>query len=312
MNIWWLTDGKAGHVAQASGLFAALARRAVTCTVVEISVDQGLVATWQVYATQSSHVAPDLLIGVGHRTHWQLLLLKQAYPQAKTLVLMRPSLPLRWFDLAMIPAHDQPKPSEKVLVTQGVLNPIRNQHLHRKGQHVILIGGASKRHGWDSAQLLQQLTELTHHLAGQALTLSTSRRTPPEWIQSADFQALTAAITVYTAAQTNQDWLFEQLQQAETVWVTEDSVSMLYEAWTAGCQIGLLEMPRRLNDRITIAIDDLIAQRVVTPLADYRAGQALSLPPMLAEADRAADWLLQQFIPRYASSDRESSDGSQH
>ena len=73
---------------------------------------------------------------------------------------------------------------------------------------------------------------------------------------------------------------------------------MLYEAWTAGCQMGLLQMPRHKQDRVTHALDQLIERQVVLPLADYLAGQALRVPPTLAEADRAAGWLLLQLRQR--------------
>jgi mitochondrial fission protein ELM1 len=32
------------------------------------------------------------------------------------------------------------------------------------------------------------------------------------------------------------------MQKAEAVWVTEDSVSMIFEALTAGCRVGVMAM----------------------------------------------------------------------
>lgn len=289
MIVYWLTDGKDGHRRQAEGLFAGLARLAVSVQVYEISVVSG----WRDWAVivhlLPQYLKPDLLIGVGHRTHLPLLWLKRCYPTAQTLLLMRPSLPLHWFDLMIMPQHDAPPISEHVFATQGALNPFTNQQRHQAGRHLILIGGASRRYGWDQTQLLAQLEQLVQYLHGQSVVLSGSRRTPAYLFQDLKFKSITQNMQILS----DTDGLAEQLQLAETVWITEDSVSMLYEAWTAGCQIGLFQMPRLKQDRITLALDQLITRQVVLPLAVLLAGQALRVPPPLAEADRAAAWLLE-------------------
>lgn len=292
MMVYWLTDGKDGHRRQAEGLFAGLTRLGVAVQVQAIPVQRGLRDGWSMQQSLPPEQVPDLLLGVGHQTHLLLLWLKHQYPTAQTLLLMRPSLPLRWFDGLVMPRHDHPVQSARILSTQGVLNPFTNQQRHQAGLHLILIGGASKRHDWNQAQLLAQLAALAQHLQGQSVCLSGSRRTPADFFADSQFQQISAQMQVHTMQQTGQDWLCEQLQRAETVWLTEDSVSMLYEAWTAGCQIGLLRMPRRTQDRVTRVLDQLIEQHVVLPVADYLAGQALCVPPALAEADRAAAWLL--------------------
>ncbi|MGH8627899.1 MAG: ELM1/GtrOC1 family putative glycosyltransferase [Gammaproteobacteria bacterium] len=43
-------------------------------------------------------------------------------------------------------------------------------------------------------------------------------------------------------------------------WVPGDSVSIILEVLTAGCQVGLVVMPRLRKDRITTAVDRLIKQ----------------------------------------------------
>jgi len=301
MNILWLNDGKAGHRRQAEGLLAGLVRCGVALKVREIAVPLGL-RDWPCIQSELLNtlapelIEPDLLLGAGHRTHALLLLLKRRYPRAQTVVLMRPSLPFSWFDHLIMPQHDQPPDRPNILSTQGALNPLINQQRHQVGRHLILLGGASKRHGWNQAQVLAQLAQLAEYLRGQSVWISGSRRTPVDFLDSVDFQSVTDSMQFLEDSQTDSDALDEQLQLAETVWVTEDSVSMMSEAWTAGCRVGLIATPRLKTDRITRAVDRLLEQQVVWRLNDVLAGQVLRLPPHLAEADRAARWLLERLI----------------
>ena len=54
------------------------------------------------------------------------------------------------------------------------------------------------------------------------------------------------------------------MQKAEAVWVTEDSVSMIYEALSAGCKVGVIPMDRLKADRIVKSVDTLLDQRIVS------------------------------------------------
>lgn len=303
MVIWWLTDGKAGHVAQAQGLFAALRRQGSPIQVVEIPiVDCSRFATLVYWLSRHrfghlpdicQHTPPPrMILGVGHTTHWMLLLLGKVYPKARTVVLMKPSLPLAWFDLVIMPEHDQPIECETVLATKGVLNPLSNEQRHHPRRVLILIGGASKRHGFDTDALILQLQQLIDQIGSQsAVVLTTSRRTPTDFIHQPAIQALSRSVQLCPVDHTPQGWLFEQLQLAESVWVTEDSVSMLYEALTAGCRVGVLCMPRMKPDRITQAVDRLVEHAIVGTLPQLVLGRDLPAAVQFAEADRAAIWL---------------------
>ncbi|GAC1369480.1 MAG: ELM1/GtrOC1 family putative glycosyltransferase [Aquirhabdus sp.] len=311
MNIWHLTDQKAGHVAQAHGLFAALERAGQAVNVVDVSVNDlsnyALVLHWmtggrigqlpQVLAKQD---APDLIVGVGHSTHWSLILLKKCFPKANSIVLMRPSLPISWFDFAIVPAHDyadsEPKVPSHVFISQGVLNPLVNQHRHEKNRHLILIGGASKRYGCSEKELIIQIEALLAKLSQQqepkSIILTTSRRTPETLVENEFFKMNADKIQLFPVSVTPAGWLFEQLQLAEVVWVTQDSGSMLFEALTAGCNVGLLAMPQIKNDTVTQATDVLSEQRFFLPLSAYLQGEDFQEKPPLREADRVVAKLL--------------------
>ncbi len=314
MNIWHLSDGKAGHVAQARGLFVALQRRGLDVHSVDIPIGlvsrTALLLYWltggrlgQLPGAIYGHPAPDLIVGVGHSTHLALILLQKIFSQSHSVVLMRPTLPISWFDFAIVPGHDYrtqtPDVPAHVLISKGVLNPLLNEGRHEEGRHLILIGGASKRYGWDEAALISQiqslLARLVQHADVQTAVLTTSRRTPDTFLSQLSLRGLAHNLQVFPVNETPQGWLFEQLQQADVVWVTKDSGSMLFEALTAGCQVGLLDMPKIKKDTVTGATDLLAEQRFFLPLDAYLNGESFNTVPALSEADRAATWLLGQL-----------------
>ncbi len=318
MNIWHLSDGKAGHVAQARGLFVALERAGQTIHVRDIAVKDLPRLSLFVYAVSggmlgqlpelladalTQHGAPDLIVGIGHATHWTLILLKRCFPSSRSVVLMRPSLPLAWFDYALMPAHDFSVPTPpmppKVFISQGVLNPLQNEHRHVTGQHLILLGGASKRFDWSDALMLDQLQSLLQRLLADSVVtgiwLTTSRRTPSHFIETlrtALGMEASSRVHLCPVDETPRGWLFEQLQLAEVVWVTQDSGSMLFEALTAGCHVGVLAMQQIKTDTVTQATDVLLATRRFLPVSAYLAGEIFGPVVPVGEADRAAAWLL--------------------
>lgn len=306
MQIWYVSDGKAGHMSQARGLFKALQAQHPNVQVLEIPVIQlsslALLLHWlsggklgQLPQLIQDTTSPDLILGVGHTTHWPLLLLQKIYKQTKSIVLMQPSLPDRWFDFLVIPEHDAPKTSPDLFISKGVLNPVQDEQRHVAGRTLILIGGSSKRHGWNDSQLIAQLHGLFHYSTDQHFILTTSRRTPHDFLQQLGAISTPDTLQVYPVDETPQGWLFEQLQQAETVWVTEDSVSMLYEALSAGCRVGILAMPRLRQDRITSSVDQLLQSGQVLSLAAFLAGEKFKPVKTLHEAGRVVHWLLEKL-----------------
>ena len=72
---------------------------------------------------------------------------------------------------------------------------------------------------------------------------------------------------------------------------------MTYEAITAGGAVGLLEVPRRRNSRVTRGVDNLIAKGWVTAFKQWEFGELLTPAPLaLDEARRCADWICERFL----------------
>jgi len=81
--------------------------------------------------------------------------------------------------------------------------------------------------------------------------------------------------------------------------VTEDSVSMVYEALSSGARVGLLPVPRSKQDtRVLRGLDQLVEAGFVTPYARWLKTRTLTPPPEpLQEAARCAHVVLTRFFP---------------
>ena len=319
--VWVFTDGKAGHESQTRGLLAALARHqpvdarwinVPACVSVLSSLmtrrflpGGGKTAPAFVPVGTASRSAlppsmavvglapPDLLIGAGHRTHLPLLAARRAHG-GRTVVLMKPSLPRAWFDLCVIPEHDDVT-GANVLSTRGALNPIapgqKNTHAG-----LLLIGGPSRHHGWSENDILAQVEAVVAGERDISWTLTTSRRTPSA--TTARLRALMLKnLIVVPVTETGPGWLAERLTGAAHVWVTEDSVSMVYEALTANAATGVLSVPAKRESRITRGIAALTHDNLVTRFADWQRGKKPAPPAMpFNEAARVAAWIGEKWL----------------
>ncbi len=294
--IWLLCDGKPGHENQSLGLAEAIERR-VPCEIhrIDLSGESGVVGRHFLALRASRDLPrPDLILGAGHSTHASLWWLARK-TGANSVVLMRPSLPLGCFDLCIAPAHDFPEGFERpgLVLTCGALNRVKAVVGEKSGK-LILIGGPSKTHGWDGDALLEILALATDR-GGWELT--DSRRTPGGFLDQV--RARLPGVTVFSHEETSPDWVPGKLAQAKEVWVTEDSVSMIYEALTSGARVGLLPLPRlKSGARVLNGIDRLLAEKFLTPFVEWRECQRISSPPeILREADRCAEIVLARLTP---------------
>jgi uncharacterized protein len=292
-----LSDGRPGHENQSIGLAEALARR--TGATVEVVRFPAVVGLWS-RRSLARGVAiggkiPQLVIGAGHGTHFPLLSAARKF-RAKSVVIMRPSMPACFFDLCLVPRHDLAnlRDTERVITTRGALNRIAETYSVKTDTGVILIGGPSGHHDWDGAPLPQAIREIVKSRPDLVWTVGDSRRTPEGFID----QLKECGAKLVPHQQTKPGWLPETLGAAREVWVTEDSVSMIFEALTAGARVGLLPMPvKNPSARTVKAVRDLLADGYVRTLADWRANpQAAAATPVLHETSRCAEVVLDRFF----------------
>ena len=292
MHIVYVSDGKAGHRSQALGLFQAMKRQQANATFEEVSIhDLPIFSLINAFFSSKKSLfkqVPDFIFGVGSHTHFRVWLLGKIFKKAKTVILMKPNLPIAWFDYAVIPEHDGIPANSRVIVTRGALNPIRNENRHQKARILIALGGSSKRHQWNQEKVLLSVQQIVEHNPNSEIILTTSRRTPAKFIDILRQQSFAQYLQICPVEQTPQGWIFEEMQKAEAVWVTEDSVSMIYEALTAGCRVGVIAMDRLKQDRITNSVDVLLEKKFIANVSDINL---LPEGQLLQEADRVVHQL---------------------
>ena len=240
--------------------------------------------------------SPDLLIGAGHSTHFPLWNIRRKHG-GRTIVLMKPSLPLAMFDLCLIPdSHDLNHQRPNVWTTRGVLNRIQRSHLHDPHKGLFLIGGPSHHFQWEDDRVADQLAQIVVRSPAISWTFATSRRTPESWIEM--IQQRLPGTNVVRPTSVSRNWLPQQLQQNRSVWVTEDSVSMTYEAVTSGADVGIIQLSRPKPTRVTLGMDRLIDSGCVTPFETWNQLNHLRAGGFeICESDRAATEILRRFLP---------------
>jgi len=171
INILRITDGKPGHENQTFGLAAAIANE----TPVEVSdfaalpLRQALSAGLFRRPVIGRDVpAADLIVCAGHATHVTALAARRQ-KGGRIVVLMKPSLPLAWFDLCLIPEHDATT-GDNVITTRGAINAVTPTD-KQSNKGLILLGGPSQHASWDDATVIQQVQAII------ARDLSGSRKT---------------------------------------------------------------------------------------------------------------------------------------
>jgi hypothetical protein len=290
--VWIVSDGKPGHVNQSLGLAEALAR----ATPADIHTIPALPAwrAWLAWLLKrlpgKSLPDPALIIGAGHATHPTLLAARRTRG-GRAVVLMRPSLPRRCFDLCILPEHDGVAADARTLVTAGALNRVRPSAQRDPRKGLLLIGGSSPHFEWDSDAVQVQIKSILARMPDTKWTLTTSRRTPADFLPQLP-SVPNLDIAPHTA--TPPDWLPEHLARSGTVWVTPDSASMVFEALTAGADVGVFDLPVKPKSRVARAIARLADTQRITRFAAWCAsGTPHPNTQPLAEADRCANWILE-------------------
>lgn len=282
-DIWIISDGKLGHLNQSLGLAEALVLLCPELSFDVRSIDDGI-------SLLKSGTPPKLILSAGRRTHWWSWLCKLRF-KAKYVVMMRPSLPLACFDLVLVPEHDQLKGvSERVQLTRGALNRMRPGD-KLAGSALVLIGGPSKHVRWNDQEVINQLRQIQSANPELRLRIATSRRTPNEFLGLLRDLPNTEIIQPESVG---GDWLPRTLAETERVWATSDSVSMVYEALTAGCAVSLIGLESVTNSRTQRGMQMLIDAGLVDYSRDFEATRS---GESLAEASRCAQIILEkQFI----------------
>jgi mitochondrial fission protein ELM1 len=256
--IWRLLDGKTGHDKQSLALVKNL-KKQTNCKIFNINIQNlenpFLALIFKNYNLNKGLIKPDITIGAGHKTHFHLLAIKR-YFGAKIVVIMKPSLPLKLFDLCVIPKHDGVKSCSNVFITN---TPLVNFNLNKKKKEnmaLFLIGGPSKHFHWDSKKVLEQIKNISQKFKFKKLLITTSRRTPIGFINEYKKSKI-KNIKLYEHTKIKNDWLDKKIVKVKNIWVTNDSYSMLIEAIASGAYTDILELKIKKKSRLSSEINSI-------------------------------------------------------
>jgi len=303
LEVWRFTDGKAGHEKQTEGFLNALADRLpIEARTFAIQPEGGFrrFRHWLFgqFPDGKDHPDPDLLLGAGHHLHFPMLAARKARG-GRALVFMKPSLPLNWFDLCLIPQHDDPPDSARVLSTCGALTTVKPSGDKNPQSGLFLIGGPSSHFNWSDSEVAGQVGKVVAATEEEGVLwkLTTSRRTPKTFLSHLKTIS-SQRLVVCPVEQTGTGWVEDELARSEQAWVSEDSVSMVYESLTSGCRVGLLGLsPRGAAGRVVRGVGQLIEKKWLTCYADWENGEPLrSAPGGFDEAARCAGLVVSRWF----------------
>ena len=296
--IWRLVDGKPGHEKQSAGLLQGIE----ALHPVEVyDFDMRFKALfWRqirrhALGGKPDIPAPDIILGVGHRTHLPTLIARRICG-GKSVVLMKPTLPHRLFDLLFLPQHDRYWRKNNVVETRGVVCPFADQP-KMSNSGLILLGGTNRHYEWRSAEVASQVAAIARASPQVDWQVCDSRRTPSE-LRS----ALPAVANLHYRPwqSTSADFLAQALTAAKYVWVTADSASMLYEALSARAEVGVIALaakrPARDNKHAR-GIRLLRSQGHVFSTADgFHLPGSLTPPHFHPESRRCAEIVVERLV----------------
>ncbi len=268
--------------------------------------------------------------------------------RGRSCVMMTPSaIPASSFDYAVVPWHDHPRPSPNVLVTLGAPNSIFPDELKRRGWELaernppseesrgrwgLMIGGDDANYSISEEWISMALPPILSAAEGLGIDLyiTTSRRTSAgaEEVLSLLAPLYPSVRMLLLASKEDFNPVPGMLGLCSRLFVTEDSVSMVSEAITAGREVFLLRVGRRGGARSALqdatswlvrrrllpgrllwgkprfdALFDLLRRR---GLLSEMLPRALRIPesegvsphvdgPALNESRRAAEWIVERW-----------------
>ena len=298
LQVWRFVDGKLGHEKQTLGLIQALADR------ISVDVREFDARTPNVWGAEiKAHVQkrvpvsrrPDLIVGAGHATHWPILVARLLCG-GRTVLLMSPTLPVQFFDLVFAPHHDRHRGAKNVVETLGVISPVQNLE-KQANTGLVLLGGVNRHFEWNDAEVFRQVESVIHANPELDWTICDSRRTPSSM---SGVLANRADIAFTRWQDSATDFLESRLPVATQVWVTADSVSMLYEALSAGAFVGVIELPLKRPKRSNKLARGLLKLRENNQIHLFHESPRMpsnnAVARTTSESDRCADIVLERLL----------------
>lgn len=299
-------DGRPGHEKQTRGILNSLQMLTdIEADIVNIKPTfktdvSSCFSLAKAFLIPSTNQRIDLAIGTGRHTHIPVLASGKKLG-ARTVTCMSPSpLLVNFFDLCLVPDHDKIVHRANIIKTSGPPNLSNNIGEHNKGEGLILIGGLCSHHHWNSTEIMSMVKSITGRETRINWAISSSPRTPDDIISMIiNYAENTRNCQFYSYRDTPDGWVEEHYNKCKTVWVTSDSISMVYEAITAGCRVGILPVAKRnKKNKFNLSEQNLISAKYATHYQDWHENNDFAQHDIsLNEAERCARLILKKWWP---------------
>lgn len=294
-NIWLLLDGKKGHEKQIENLALAISRK-VDVKIIKIKSPSFIVLIRNFilpfFDYCKNYLKPDLIIAAGHKTHIDAIFKKNKYG-GNLIVIMKSSIPSIFFDLSIIPSHDKLLWKKNTITIDGPISNIINKEKQKKGNGIILVGGPSKNYHWISEEVIAQIIDIIQSNNKIKFTIATSRRTPKSFVNNL-FKESFDKLRIVTPDSVGDDWLDNEIENYEYSWVTQDSISMLYELIFSGSKVTCINLKNK-NEKFKNLYESLYNSKKINILnLPY---QKISPPSfVISTADICAEHIIKSLL----------------
>ncbi len=306
LHVLAIVDGRAGHDKQTLGLIEAL-RSYQPLTVTTVQVDLSLrgkitdfvhfLCPFLVPLRKEEREA-DIILCTGGKTHFHALARKRKYHQP-LCTCMAPGAGFRaLFDLCFIPEHDDIAAAVNIVPTLGPPNLCADKGQHNPDIGLVLVGGENRSSRyWPEEQLLGQIETLVSESTQKKWVISSSPRTPESTVTKLRaFAAATHGALFFHYDETPPGWVEQQYARAAVAWITSDSMSMIYEALTAGCRLGFFPIEWQGKRSKFARNEQLLQERGLAVSFDQWHQERAYLPSrQLSEAQRCADIIMEKW-----------------
>ncbi len=304
-----ILDGRPGHEKQTHGIIKALEKYVpveITHLKIKSSFFSDCISWLKTFFRFSwkdiRNSDFDFVIGTGTHTHPHVIKIGNAGGAKKIICMSPASFLIKMFDLCFVPNHDRCKPGKNVFLTLGPPNISENKNIHNNKKGLILIGGRDdKSHVWDSDKILGYIEEIvTSQPLNINWTISSSPRTPEETENKINFLADSMEkVSFFRFSDTKKGWVEKQYDESGIVWVTADSMSMIYESLTAGCTTCVIPMEWKQNkNKFSFSEQYLYEKKIAISYNDwlhnreyFKCGKSIN------ESDKCAREILRLWHP---------------
>jgi mitochondrial fission protein ELM1 len=164
----------------------------------------------------------------------------------------------------------------------------------------MLIGGQSTHYKWNNQQVVEQIKQIVRNDATVQWTITTSRRTPESFIPLIQDLCISENLDVVPFEETDQQWMLDQFRFASQIWVTPDSVSMVYEALSSGAIVRIFLLDPKESkkvSRVVHGLQELVQESTVGTFEKWKEDpDCVTKPELFNEADRVVQIVVEQLL----------------